>query len=169
MATVKQLYLIRHAKSSWDNPALDDFDRPLNARGLRDAPAAGQRLADAGARPDLIVSSPAARAIATARTIAGAVGYEPDQIAEAPEIYEADPDALLDVIRGLEQAHQKVFLFGHNPGFTALACMLGDREIDNLPTCGVYAVAFDASGWREIGPSSGVCTLVDYPKKHKKK
>src|SRR5688500_4533393 len=116
--SLKTLVLVRHAKSSWKDASLPDRDRPLNRRGKRDAPEMGRRLAQLVGTPDLIVSSPAARALATARVFAEAVDYPVDGIREEERIYEAAPTEILDVIRDIDDDVDGVPLFGHNPGLT---------------------------------------------------
>lgn len=164
---MKRLTLIRHAKSSWDHPELSDFDRPLNKRGKRNAPEMGQRLAGHGLRPDLVVSSPARRALDTARVIAEAIGYPADAIRQDPNIYEASVGALLEVLAELPDECRHVVLFGHNPGLTDLANDLTRGGIDNVPTCGVVDCALDVRNWSEVGSGCGRLLEFDYPKKAK--
>lgn len=160
----KTLILMRHAKSSWKDATLDDIDRPLNKRGRQDAPAMGDRLAGLGVKPDLVVTSPARRAQATARIVAPRVGYPLSAIVIEPAIYEAHPRVLLDVVRALDDAHDVVMLFGHNPGFTQLAETLTGAAIGNLPTAGVAIVTSAAPSWKSFAPGFADLSLVDYPK-----
>jgi len=112
---MKQLTLIRHAKSSWSDPSLGDFDRPLNARGLEDAPRMGAYLKANGCPPvDQIVSSPALRARTTAKLIAEKLGMTNELIVLEPCIYEATLHRLFKLIGALDDAHPHVMLFGHN-------------------------------------------------------
>ncbi len=161
---MKQVALMRHAKSSWKHPELADHERPLNKRGLRDAPMMGGRLARRGFSTELIVTSPAQRAAATAREVAGAIGFPTDRIVEQAELYLADPDTLLAAMRALSDTVDTVMFFGHNPGFTVLANKLGDLTLDNLPTCGIAVFEFDISSWRDIDYGAGAVKLFDYPK-----
>lgn len=147
---MKTLVLVRHAKSSWKDASLPDRDRPLNSRGKRDAPKMGRWLADLVGTPDLIVSSPATRAMATARVIAVAVGYPGDGIQEDERIYEAGPAEILEAIRGLDDRHDRVFLIGHNPGFTDLVNALTKPSIDNVPTCGVVVLGVATERWADV-------------------
>ncbi len=162
---MRRLTLLRHAKSSWEDPELDDFDRPLNPRGLRALPDMGRRLARRGDRPDLIVSSPALRAISTARGIAREIGYRDDRIVESPELYLASPAAILEVITRADDRHGHIMLVGHNPGFTDLANRFGDLRIDNMPTASMLCVDFPQDRWSEIGPGDAKFVYFDYPKK----
>jgi phosphohistidine phosphatase len=147
---MKTLVLVRHAKSSWKNASLADRDRPLNRRGKRDAPEMGRRLADLVGTPDLIVSSPAARTLETARIIAEVVGYQVDGIREDERIYDAGPAEILDVMRGLDDEHERVFLFGHNPGLTDLVNELSEPSIYNVPTCGVVVLRLATERWADV-------------------
>ena len=147
---MKTLVLVRHAKSSWKDASLADRDRSLNKRGKRDAPRMGRRLADLVGTPDLIVSSPATRAMETARIIAEEVGYPVDGIREDERIYEAGPAGILDVVRGLEDEMDRVVLFGHNPGLTDLVNELTEPTVDNVPTCGVVELRLAAERWADV-------------------
>lgn len=161
---MKRLVLIRHAKSSWKHPELVDFDRPLNKRGRQDAPMMGTRLLRRALHPDGIVSSPALRARQTAEAIAGQLDLPAQQLEFRPEIYQAEPDDLLALIRGFDQDWQMVFLIGHNPGLTELGHLLVDRQIENLPTCALLVIDFDLDHWNEVGPRGGRLWLYDFPK-----
>lgn len=161
---MKRLTLVRHAKSSWKDRSLRDFDRPLNKRGKHDAPMMGERLAKAKVKPDLIVSSPAQRALKTARVIADAIGYPRKQISEQKSIYEASHAALLELVQRFDDTFQHVMLFGHNPAFTYLANSLIREHIENVPTCGIVCIDFDVSSWADIGSDKGQLVFFDYPK-----
>ncbi|MEJ2514699.1 MAG: histidine phosphatase family protein [Gammaproteobacteria bacterium] len=162
---MRRLTLLRHAKSSWEDPDLDDFDRPLNARGLRNLPDMGRRLAARQDLPDLIVTSPAARALATARGIAREIGYREDGIAEAEELYLADVRQILAVVRALPDARTHAMLVGHNPGFTDFANRLEGVRIDNMPTAAMLCVDFPVSRWSAVDPATCKFVYFDYPKK----
>jgi phosphohistidine phosphatase len=147
---MKTLVLVRHAKSSWKDATLADRDRPLNRRGNRDALKMGDQLADLVGAPDLIVSSPATRALATARIVADVVGYPVDGIREDERIYEASPAEILEVVRELDDERDRVFLFGHNPGLTDLVNELSEPAIDSVPTCGVVEFRLTADRWADV-------------------
>jgi len=131
------LTLVRHAKSSWNNADLSDFDRPLNSRGLKNAPEMGGRLSDANYQVDIILSSPATRAITTAEYIAAEIEYNLRNIQLREEIYEASVNALLYLISSVDEKYKTIMLVGHNPGFTQLCNYLCDANIDNMPTCSI--------------------------------
>lgn len=163
---MKRLYLIRHAKSSWAEPGLDDFDRPLNRRGQADAPFMGQRLARYGVHPDRIVASPAKRARKTARIIAEAVGVNEKLIDLDAALYMAEIPVLLQAIARVPDSHEELAVVGHNYGITDLAEWLTGRSIGNIPTCGVVAIEFDCPSWSDLKEGSGRLLFFDYPKKH---
>lgn len=162
---MKTLYLVRHAKSSWRFPELRDFDRPLNKRGKKNAPEMGKRLKAKQILPDLLLASPANRAITTARKIAEKIGYPEAGIRENDKIYHGSEAELMDVIKATDNSIGELMLFGHNPGFTDLANLLGDQWIDNIPTCGVLAIAFEVDNWKEVAPKNGRNLFFDYPKR----
>jgi phosphohistidine phosphatase len=161
---MKRLTLIRHAKSSWKDDTLTDFERPLNKRGRKAAPDMGERLAARDFRPDRMVSSPANRAFATARIIAEAIGHPEGEIAGEPRLYGASVEEILEVVRAFDDALEHVAIFGHNPGLTEAATWFTGRMFDNVPTAGVVDVRFDVSSWREVAPGRGELIDYDYPK-----
>ncbi|HEY0654458.1 MAG TPA: histidine phosphatase family protein [Chryseosolibacter sp.] len=167
---MKTVYLIRHAKSSWEEEGLADFDRPLNERGKIDAPRMGKRLKEKDIVPDLLLSSPAKRALSTAKRIADAIGFPKEKIKTDRALYHADEDEILNVIRSLSDKNDCVILFGHNPGLTDFVnTMNHDRShyIDNVPTCGVVAFTFQTNSWKHIDFGKGDLILYDYPKSQK--
>ena len=162
---MRTLYLIRHAKSSWKDPGLDDFDRPLNKRGEDDAPVMGKRLDEQGIRPGLMITSPAKRATTTARRIAKEVGYSEKKIEENEAIYGGGVRQLLEVIQEIDDSNDQAMLFGHNPGLTSLALELTDAGIDNIPTCGIFCIRFAVGSWKDVDSGRGEVVFFDYPKK----
>ena len=163
---MKRLYLIRHAKSSWKDQGLADIERPLNKRGKQDAPFMGKRLKETKVHPDLIVSSPAKRALKTAKVIAEEIGYPKKRIKTDESIYLAGVSTLLHVIQNIEDSYQQVMLFGHNPGFTDLAESLTNQKFDNIPTCGIVCMDFDINSWKKVSEGKGKVVFFDYPKKY---
>lgn len=161
----KVLLICRHAKSSWQDPDLDDFQRPLNHRGLRDAPEMGRRLAALGLRPDLIMTSPAVRALSTALHYAAALAYPEDRIEKHPEQYAASPAVLLGLLKRVAPQMRTVLLVGHNPESTALANWLGQLSISNIPTSGIVALALTCTAWHDLVPGAARLLFFDYPKK----
>ena len=161
---MRLLTLVRHAKSSWAETGLSDFDRPLNDRGRRDAPRMAALLHERLPKPDRIVSSPALRAISTARIFAAAFGIAEDEIVSDARIYEATPDTLLRVVNEFDDGDRHVLMFGHNPGFSELAHRLASCSFDQMPTCAVAHLALSIEHWWEIAPRCGVLRDYMYPK-----
>jgi phosphohistidine phosphatase len=161
---MKRLTLVRHAKSSWKNPALADSDRPLSGRGKQDAPRMGAFLASQGLVPDVILASPARRASKTAQLLAAAVPAAAERILLDPALYEASAEALLERVRALDETWQHVLLVGHNPGLTALANSLARAGLDNLPTCGILVVDLAIDTWRAADAGCGRTVLYAVPK-----
>lgn len=162
---MKRLFIIRHAKSSWDNLSLDDYDRPLNERGLKNAPFMGQVLKQKEILPDIIISSPAKRAMHTAELIANEIGYE-KAITPNEYIYEAYVNVLQEIVSYIYDEHDTAFLVGHNPGVTALAYMLGDFK-EEMPTCAIVEIEFDCNSWMDVSKQNAKLVAYEYPKKYK--
>ena len=160
-----RLTLFRHAKSSWTNPGLADHDRPLSKRGERDAPMMGARLAAREARPSAILSSTARRALTTARQIADALDYPPDDICSSRRLYFAGTQQILRFITEQPAEWTEIIVVGHNPGFTDLAnLLLPELRLDNLPTAGYVAMDFPVRDWSAIEQISATLLHWDYPK-----
>jgi phosphohistidine phosphatase len=161
---MKTLFLIRHAKSSWDNPASPDRDRPLDDRGKRDMAMMGKRLAKRDVKCDMIVSSPALRALETAQAFAKMLAYKGKDIVVNDRLYAAQAGDVLDVIQELTGKLERVMLVGHNPELTELAHRFAS-EITHMPTCAVAEFTFDAASWSHIGEAKPAQVLFDCPKK----
>ena len=161
---MKTLTLVRHAKSSWKDTSLSDRDRPLNKRGERDAPEMGRRIAAAGVRPSLIVSSPAVRAWTTARIIADEIGYPREFLQRDKRLYLASVNGILDVIVGQDTAFNSLMIVGHNPGFTDFANYLVPGLTNNIPTAGVVSVQLDTDDWSLYDKPGVELLLYDFPK-----
>lgn len=162
---MKHLFLNRHAKSDWGQPGLTDAERPLNERGIHDAPMMGKRLAERKENIDLIVSSPANRAITTAKAIAKQINYPLENIHQEPRIYEARVSELLKIVNHLDNKYDTVVLFGHNPGFTDFADYLTGAGILNIPTCGICKISFDIDDWAQVSAHLGNLDYFDFPKR----
>ena len=162
---MKYLTLIRHAKSSHDLTGVTDFERPLNARGLKDAPEMGRHLHAAFRfSPDVMISSPAVRALHTARAIAAEVGINEWDIREEPAIYEAPVGTLLRVVKELDEAHRHVCLVGHNPGTEILTNWLcGTQAVENVVTCSVVMLQLNIETWKEAGQGCAELKEFLYP------
>ena len=164
---MKTLYLVRHAKSSWNNANLSDHDRPLNGRGERDAPLMGKRLRRRKPQPTIIIASSAVRAETTATLLAEAIGYPTSELKIDARLYGAEPNDVVSIIRELDNAIDCAMLVGHNPTFTDLINTLGGCEIDNVPTCGMAVLTFPIENWAKISQVQGELLDFEYPKKDK--
>ena len=158
----KILYLVRHAKSSWSDSSLTDRERPLNKRGRRSAPDMGRRMAAQGHRPELIVSSPANRAISTARTIAKELGYDDADIVTDEDLYFG---SMQGVLEGLDDRYDKVMVVGHNPTMTYHMNTLANTSVDNMPTCAVAVIGFEIASWADLYRAGGELLDYDFPKR----
>jgi phosphohistidine phosphatase len=166
---MKTLILVRHAKSSWDDPFQDDFDRPLNKRGRSDAPRMATRLTEKDLHPGLLLSSPAQRALSTCMLIAEGLGYPPSDIKTDRRLYRATDEDILKVVQTLDDTHEQVMLFAHNPGLTDFANRVTQQPVtDDIPTCGVVALQLPVSSWKDVRWESGHLMFYDYPKNNLK-
>jgi phosphohistidine phosphatase len=163
---MKKLFLIRHAKSSWDDLAMADEDRPLNKRGKKDAPFMGSVLHTQGVSPDLLISSPAKRAYSTAKKIAREIQYPVENIQSIDTLYHSTASILLEVIRSQPEHVHTLMLFAHNPGLNELVSLICDKQIDNIPTCGIVCISFQADQWQHIGKINSHFEYFDFPKNH---
>lgn len=158
---MKTLFINRHAKSSWDDSSLKDFDRPLNSRGNRDAPIMADRFVEKEKKVDQIVSSPAKRAFQTAKYFSKVL--QGQDIYTVDEIYEATTRSLLHIINDFSDDYETIIIFGHNPGFSSLVDYLCDQNI-YLPTCGIVKIRFNVDSWSRISAESGELVYFDFPK-----
>ena len=147
----RTLILIRHAKSSWANPAQSDFDRPLNDRGKLEAPEMGHLLKKLNIKPDVIISSTAKRTRQTAKRIADEVDYDTDDIKWEEKLYHCIPSVFEEVIYSIGDKIKTACIIAHNPGITDFVNQLSpDFSIDNMPTCGVFAVKVNINSWKDF-------------------
>lgn len=160
---MKTLYLLRHAKSGWADRSLPDRERPLEARGERDAAKMGKRWSRQHVKPDLIVSSPALRAHATAQVVAQHLEVKIRKITVDDRLYAATETTLIAVIEALDDRLDRVMLVGHNPGFTELANHF-DGTITHMPPCALAEFRFEAESWAGIGRARPARTIFDSPK-----
>ncbi len=162
----KTLLLIRHAKSSWEIGTLTDFERPLNDRGSKDAPVMAKRLKAKNLHIDAFVSSPAKRAKKTAELFVEVFNKKNQDIYFISSLYHADTNTFFDVVSHFDDAINTVAVFSHNPGITEFANLLSDTvQIDNMPTCGIFAVKVNAPKWADLKKASKEFLFFDYPKK----
>lgn len=165
---MKTIILVRHAKSSWKDSSLEDFDRPLNKRGNRDAPFMGKKLKERKIIPDLLLSSPAKRARKTAIAVAKALDYPKKKIMFFDKMYHSSARYLLDLLNSLDDVNETIMLFGHNPSFNDFADRLLKRNrIYNIPTTGVFCIRFDVNQWQKIKEGKGEFVFFDFPRRYK--
>lgn len=164
---MKTLYIMRHAKSSWKFEELSDHDRPLNKRGRTDAPLMGQELAANNAKPQLILSSPAVRALTTATLVARELDYDADDIAIDDRIYGASAAELLEIVREAPANVDSMVIVGHNESISEFANLLSPKHLSRMPTAGVVALRFDCEDWPGVNRSNAGLLFYDVPNNHK--
>ncbi len=163
---MKTLYLIRHAKSSWENTDVADFDRKLNERGLRDAPEMAKRLFKRVHHIDAFVSSPAKRAKKTCKFFCKEFGVKEEKIIYVEGLYLASTQTFAEVVSWLDDSIKSAALFSHNPGITDYANSLtNDIIIDNMPTCAIFSVQADVKHWKDFENAEKKFLFFDYPKR----
>lgn len=160
----KQLLIFRHAKSDWTNADISDFNRPLNSRGLVDAPVMGKRLKQRKITPEMVISSPATRALSTAKIVCQEINFPDEAIQTNKSIYEATCSQLLKLINNFDNGSDLIALFGHNNGITDLAVYLTDKDIFNIPTCGMALISFPFNDWAMVSKCTGELVFYDFPK-----
>lgn len=164
---MKTLYLMRHAKSDQGAGGLKDRDRALNDRGRRDAPFMGQQLLTREIPPlDLIISSPAVRALTTATLVARELGYDVGKLQVEDTLYDTDRDAYLSVIAGVKSSVEELMLVGHNFTITDVANYLSPVHVPEMPTAGVVCLRFDTMSWSRLEKDSAEFIFIDFPKNY---
>lgn len=164
---MKIVCLVRHAKAGRDDSALRDFDRPLNARGEKQAPWIARGLKDSGVRPDVIISSPAKRALATAEILAKGIRYPREKVVTMRAIYGSGAPAILKVIKNIGWDHDGAVVVGHNPSLSDLMNYLSRCEMRELPTAGIVCLRFDVASWKKIARGKGEVLFYGAPAKEK--
>jgi len=158
---MKTLYIIRHAKSSWEFD-LQDHKRPLNNRGLRDADLVGKNLKTRIKSVDKVLSSDAERAKTTAKIILDNLDLNDDVFSLESKLYDFNGHQVIEVIKSCKEDVNTLMIFGHNHAFTSIVNLYGSEVIDNLPTAGVVGIQFDVNSWKDI--SVGKTVLTIFPK-----
>ncbi len=159
-----ELYLLRHAKSSWQTDVPTDHDRALNNRGRRDAPLMGKRMLERNDVPAIIHCSSSVRATSTAMLVAAEIGIAGDTIRRMPDAYSFDAEEVLVLIRQFDDAENSIMLVGHNPAFTVIVNQFAEQAIINIPTCGLCKLVSEAVHWSELQPENTELLYFDYPK-----
>ena len=163
---MKTVYLVRHAKSSWDYHSLRDNERPLNDRGLRDAPFMAKMLHQKGVEPDALISSPAVRALTTAIFFKIGLGVDGRDVLIRDEIYESMSSSIVKLIQRLPEDFSTVMLFGHNPTFTSVANIFSENYISNMPTCSIVRIDGKVKNWLEFKKGKAHLTEFHFPKQY---
>lgn len=161
---MKSVILVRHAKSSWDDVGISDFDRPLNGRGKEDAPKMAKRLLERNISIDAFISSPAKRARKTAALFVKEFDSHKDEIILVPELYLPASDAFYEAIANAPSKAKTIAVFSHNPGITEFANELTHVRIDDMPTCSIFAVKADIKNWQDFKDADKQYWFFDYPK-----
>jgi len=161
---MKQLLLVRHAKSSWDDASINDIDRPLNDRGKKDAPKMAERLLDKKVKIDGFYSSPAKRALSTCKLFIKTYDKKEKNIVEVEELYEPQIQNFFNVVKKADNDFYTIALFSHNPGITAFANQLTNVQVDDMPTCSIFAIKVDIKKWEDFEEGEKLFWFFDYPK-----
>ncbi|MCD4789560.1 MAG: phosphohistidine phosphatase SixA [Bacteroidales bacterium] len=161
---MKTLYIVRHAKSSWDYPELSDHERPLLEKGKKRTKLVAGYLQENNIRIDRIISSHAVRAFETSKIIAAEISYPEDEIRIFEDIYFGDVDKLFDHLFKLPEEIQSVMLVGHNPTFTYFANSFLKKEIEWLPTSGIVCIEFKTDKWEKLHNAKKTVKFVITPK-----
>jgi phosphohistidine phosphatase len=161
---MKYLTIIRHAKSSWSTQDLDDILRPLNERGLKSIKIIGNYLKEKKIQPDLMITSPATRAVQTAVGIGDLLNYKIDKLKINQEIYFGSTTDILAGLKNTENTFNDIILFGHEPILSSLIFHFTQTSLEKFPTCAVYRIAFDIKSWKETDLIIGKCEFYVNPK-----
>lgn len=161
----KKLFVLRHAKSSWDEPDKDDFDRALTTRGINDAYDMANRLKSRLNKVDLILTSYANRATHTATIFAGVIGFPFDKMKLSANLYEISEKQLVSLIQDLPNDLHSVIIVGHNPTFTYFVNRFLKSPIENIPTAGMVGMSFDTHNWKDISKENLHSSFFEFPKK----
>lgn len=160
---MKKLFLIRHAKSD-QKAGVNDFDRPLNDRGRRDAPKMSERLKQRVQTIDVFISSPANRALSTAIFFAETYKIKGTDIILREELYMPEPLNFFKVIHVIPDTYNSVAIFSHNNGITDFANSMGIATIDHMPTCSIFALSANIDNWKNFGRAEKQFLFFEYPK-----
>ena len=164
---MKQLFIIRHAKSDWGDFTLPDFERPLNERGKADAPVMAKRLLSKKIKIDAFISSPARRAKKTCKLFCKEFHIDDNEIIFIEKLYNAQVEIFFETILSLDNKFEQVAIFAHNPGVTDFANRLcKNLHIDEMPTCAIFAVEVDIINWKDFKEAEKRFLFFDYPKQH---
>ena len=170
---MKTVYIVRHAKSSWEYEGIQDIDRPLKKRGILDAHLVSNYLSNQIEKPDIFVSSSAIRALHTAMIFADNFNYPLANLFIKKSLYSFSDGYLVKTIMALDDAFDTAIIFSHDHGINTFVNKFGNKEILHVPTCGVIGIQFDTEHWKSINKDKtikkGKTVLFETPKHLKKK
>ncbi|NTV02341.1 MAG: phosphohistidine phosphatase [Chlorobiaceae bacterium] len=146
---MKTIYLVRHANAGWSNANLPDVERTLSGQGRLEAGEVAARLAEKGARPEIIISSPAVRTLETAEIFGEVIGFGTDLVTEEPEIYSGDVAMMVGIVAKLPQECESIMLFGHNPTISMYGSWLSGKTLGQMDTCGVLRLDLPVKHWSD--------------------
>ncbi len=158
---MRQLVLIRHAKSSWEHD-VNDAERPLKTRGFKDAALVSKSFKNTSFTPEIIFSSPANRALSTCKIFMKTLDFDDSILNIEDELYDFSGQSVIDFITKIDNSYEKVMIFGHNHAFTSICNIFGDKFIDNLPTSGLVHINFEVTSWQSI--KKGTTKLTIFPR-----
>ncbi len=161
---MKHILFVRHAKSDWSDGSLSDFDRPLNRRGLHDAPLMARHLKKVECIPTYILSSPANRALSTAKIFASEFGIADSAIKRDETLYESFTAQLIGAIASIPDEHEVAAIFSHNPATTSAIAQFSEEYISNVPTCGIGVISFEGNHWADLTTGNAKLTQLLLPK-----
>jgi phosphohistidine phosphatase len=165
MKKKKVLHIVRHAKSSWDYEGISDADRPLKLKGIKNAHEMARRMKLRNSLPELIISSPANRALHTATIFAKVMEFPFEKINIDLLLYGSDANTIINMIKKTNNNINSLMIFGHNPDFTDIANLFIDEPVFEIPTSGLVQITFAVDNWMNIGKQEVNDFLIDFPKK----
>lgn len=158
---MRQLILVRHAKSSWEHD-VNDKERPLKDRGFKDAALVSNSFKNSDFSPEIIFSSPAKRALSTSKIFIKNLSLDENLLQIKEELYDFSGQSVINFLTKMDDRYEKIMIFGHNHAFTSICNIFGDKFIDNLPTSGLVVINFDVSSWQNI--KNGITKLTIFPR-----
>ena len=162
---MKTLYIVRHAKSSWEYNGIADIDRPLKKRGIKDAHLLSKYLAKTIGKPDVFLTSSANRALHTAIIFCENFGYPMANLKIKRQLYSFSDGYLVKTINALDDNFDSAIIFSHDHGINTFVNKYGSKPIAHVPTCGVVGIQFDTEHWKSI--KKGKTIIIETPKNHK--
>lgn len=162
---MKTLYIVRHAKSSWEYEGIADIDRPLKERGIKDAHLISNYLAETIKKPDVFVTSSANRAMHTSIIFCDNFGYPLSNLYIKKQLYNFSDGYLVKTIKALDDSFDSAIIFSHDHGINTFVNKYGSKPIAHVPTCGVIGIEFENEHWKSL--KKGKTTLIEFPKNHK--